>query len=115
MFGTASGNSYSKLPRRPAAYTASPSFFQLPVADANPGDVLELTFPIKTEEKHETVRGKELTVLWRGPDVVDILPHGDHVRLYQRDLSVPKCYPTPDEVVYTGAANYGPTQQSSRK
>lgn len=85
------------------------------VADANPGDVLELTFPIKTEEKHETVRGKELTVLWRGPDVVDILPHGDHVRLYQRDLSVPKCYPTPDEVVYTGAANYGPTQQSNKK
>lgn len=85
------------------------------VADANTGDVLELTFPIKTVEKHETVRGKELTVLWRGPDVVDILPHGDHVRLYQRDLSVPKCYPTPDEVVYTGAANYGPTQQSSRK
>lgn len=79
------------------------------------GDLVEITFPIETIKKKEHVRGKDLTVLWRGCDVVDILPHGDHVRLYQRDLSVPKCYPTPGEVEYKGAANFGPTQQSSKK
>lgn len=78
------------------------------------GDKAELTFPLETVEKKETVRGQDLTVLWRGPDVVDILPHGAHVRLYQRDLSVPKYYPLPEDVQYKGAANYGPTQQGKR-
>ena len=75
------------------------------------GDVLELCFPIETKAARETVRGTEFTVYWRGCDVVDLTPRGEHVRLYQRDLSVPKYYPTPDDVVYTGAANMGPTQQ----
>lgn len=75
------------------------------------GDVFECLFPIDTIEKKEMVRGTEFTVSWRGPDVVDISPKGEHVRLYQRDESIDKYYPTPDDVEYTGAANYGPTQQ----
>ena len=42
------------------------------------------------------------------------MPRGEHVRLYQRDLSKPKYYPTPEDVAYTGAANYGPTQQTKK-
>ena len=80
-------------------------------ASLQTGDVLTLSFPIETKEIRETVRGTEFTVFWRGCDVVNLLPEGEHVRLYQRDLSVPKYYPTPDDVVYTGAANLGPTQQ----
>ena len=75
------------------------------------GDVLELRFPIETKAVRETARGTEFTVYWRGCDVVDLSPKGEHVRLYQRDLSVPKYYPTPEDVIYTGAANMGPTQQ----
>ena len=59
----------------------------------------------------ETAAGREYTVFWRGPDVVDITPHGEHLRLYQRDLRKEKVLPGPDDVIYTGAANYGPTQQ----
>ena len=81
-------------------------------AALSPGDVFELSFELATVEEKEVVSGREYTVLWRGCDVVDLLPHGAHVRLYQRDLSVPKVYPTAQDVVYTGAANYGPTQQN---
>ena len=83
-------------------------------AALNTGDRLELRFDLQTQEKHETVRGTDFTVVWRGCDVVDLLPKGDHVRLYQLDLSKPKVYPTADDVVYTGAANYGPTQQKTQ-
>ena len=75
------------------------------------GQTLTCAFPLETEEKAETVRETAYTVRWRGPDVVGIDPPGDHVRLYQRDLRVPKALPTPDDVIFTGAANYGPTQQ----
>lgn len=84
------------------------------LAALHAGDRLELRFDLQTQEKHETVRGTDFTVVWRGCDVVDLLPKGDHVRLYQRDLSKPKVYPTADDVVYTGAANYGPTQQKTQ-
>jgi hypothetical protein len=75
------------------------------------GETVTFPHPIETIEKHEHVRGMDLTVLWRGCDVIDILPHGEPLRLYQRDLSVPKDYPTAEEVAYTGAAVMGPTQQ----
>jgi hypothetical protein len=42
--------------------------------------------------------------------VVDLLPRGDHIRLYQRDLRLPKYYPRPEDVRYTGRADKGPTQ-----
>ena len=85
------------------------------IAELQAGDVLELTFGIETTQKHETVRGTDFTVSWRGCDVVSLSPKGEHVRLYQRDLSAPKYYPTPDDVQYTGAVNYGPTQQKEIK
>ncbi|MBR5618107.1 MAG: hypothetical protein IKW76_00060 [Clostridia bacterium] len=85
------------------------------IAELHAGDVLELTFGIETTQKHETVRGTDFTVSWRGCDVVSLSPKGEHVRLYQRDLSAPKYYPTPDDVQYTGAVNYGPTQQKEIK
>ena len=75
------------------------------------GDVLALSFPLETVERKEHTRGTDYTVYWRGCDVVDLTPRGEHVRLYQRDLSQPKYYPLPEDVVYTGAANMGPTQQ----
>ena len=75
------------------------------------GDKAELLFDIETVAKKETVAGREFTVYWRGCDVVDITPRGEHVRLYQRDDSKEKYYPLPEDVEYTGAANYGPTQQ----
>ncbi|MCR5782043.1 MAG: hypothetical protein K6G90_04825 [Clostridia bacterium] len=78
------------------------------------GNTLDLTFPLRIRKKKENVRGETFTVLWRGCDVIGLLPKGEHVRLFQRDLSEPKYYPTPDDVVYTGAANYGPTQSGAK-
>ena len=76
------------------------------------GDVLELCFPIETVEKKEVVAGREYTEFWRGGDMVDLLPSGEHVRLYQKDLSMPKYYPLPDDIEFTGIPDKGPTQQS---
>ena len=84
-------------------------------ADLRAGDTLTLAFSAETREEKEIVAGRTFTVIWRGCDVVDLLPRGEHVRLYQRDRERPKYYPTPDDVVYTGAVNYGPTQQKGGK
>lgn len=81
------------------------------VKDLHAGDSLVLRHPIRTVKKREHTAGRDYEVLWRGCDVIDILPHGEHLRLFQRDLSKPIVLPTPEEVPYTGAANYGPTQQ----
>ncbi|MBR4727579.1 MAG: hypothetical protein IK080_06780 [Clostridia bacterium] len=75
------------------------------------GDTLTLSFPLRTRSVRETVRGVTFTARWRGCDVVELLPHGEHVRLYQRDLRKKGYYPLPEDVTYTGAVNYGPTQQ----
>ncbi len=80
-------------------------------AEMKPGDKAELLFSVETREIKETVRGTEFTVYRRGCDVIDITPRGEHIRLYQRNPEVAPYYPTPDDVEYTGAANYGPTQQ----
>lgn len=79
------------------------------------GDEIVCEFPIETIAKKEIVSGRELTVYWRGCDVVDITPRGEHVRLYQRDAYIPKYYPLPEDVVFTGVADRGPTQQSQKK
>ena len=76
------------------------------------GETLTLEFDVSTREIKETVRGTEFTVFWRGCDVVDMLPRGEHVRLWQRNSDAEKYLPLPEDVEYTGAANYGPTQQS---
>ena len=82
---------------------------------AKAGDTVLLCFKLNTKELKETVRGTDFTVYTRGCDVIGLDPPGEHVRLYQRDLSKPKVYPTPDDVAYSGAANYGPTQQKGGK
>ena len=83
--------------------------------NANKGDTVQLYFPVDTVSHKENVRGTDFTVYTRGCDVIELDPPGEHVRLYQRDLSKPKVYPTPDDVAYTGATNYGPTQQKGGK
>lgn len=84
----------------------------LVIRSVRAGDTVELTHPLDTVVVKETVRGEEYKVSWRGCDVVDIAPRGEHLRLYQRDLRIPKVYPTQEDVHFTGAANYGPTQQA---
>ena len=81
------------------------------VVSAKAGDVVVLEHAIETVTIPEEVRGAEYQIVWRGPDVVDILPHGEHMRLYQRNLDIPYDEPTPEEVQFTGASDYGPTQQ----
>ena len=77
------------------------------------GAVITLSHAIRTVIRKEHCAGRDYKVLWRGCDVIDILPHGEHMRLFQRDLRKPMSLPTPADVVYTGAANYGPTQQKA--
>lgn len=74
-------------------------------------DILELVFPISTVEKKELFAGREYTEFWRGGDMVDLLPRGEHIRLYQRDLTKPKYYPLPEDIEFTGAPDKGPSQQ----
>ena len=66
---------------------------------------------METEERKETVADREFAVVWRGCDVVDMLPRGEHLRLYQRDNTIETYYPTPDDVVYKEITYTGPTQQ----
>ena len=77
------------------------------------GDVLTLEFPLETVEKKENFAGAEYTEYWRGADVVDLLPRGEHVRLYQRDKMLPKYYPTPKDVAHLGVTDRGPTQAAN--
>lgn len=82
--------------------------------DLEQGDELTAEFPIETRAVKEHVRGTDYVVYYRACDVVDITPRGEHVRLYQRDSDIPKYYPTPADVKYSGAVNYGPTQMKKR-
>lgn len=76
------------------------------------GSTVTICHDIETVERKEIVADTEFTVVWRGCDVVDILPRGEHLRLYQRDNSVEKYYPAPDDVVYEEIRYTGPTQQN---
>ena len=82
-------------------------------ASLKTGDTVELVFPIATVEKKEFFAGREYTEFWRGGDMIDILPRGEHVRLYQRDNKITKYYPLPSDIVYTGPTQKGPTQQTT--
>lgn len=46
---------------------------------------VELRHALRSRKVKEIVRGRSYIVTWRGPDVVNISPHGDGIRLYQRD------------------------------
>ena len=80
--------------------------------DAVAGDVLTLDFEISTVVRKEFFAGREYTEYWRGGDLIDLEPRGEHIRLYQRDNTVEKYYPTPDDVTFTGTSDRGPTQMS---
>jgi hypothetical protein len=67
------------------------------VAGAAKGTEILLTHDLKNESRKEVVRGTEYEVIWRGSDVVKILPEGDDLRLYQRTVGIPKKYPVPPE------------------
>ena len=79
------------------------------------GTTVTLEFDMETREEKEFFAGNEYTEIWRGGDMIDVLPHGDHIRLYQRDNTKPKYYPLPEDVEFTGASDRGPTQQSPDK
>jgi hypothetical protein len=83
------------------------------VGKVKAGQKVILSHPIRSALKKEFCAGREYKVLWRGCDVIDILPHGEHLRLFQRALKQHKVLPKPEDVVYAGAANYGPTQQKA--
>lgn len=72
------------------------------VPDVKPGDRIVLTHALHEEVREETVRGLQLRVFWRGPDVVRMDPPGLPLRLYQREIGVPKVYPKPQPVVQRG-------------
>lgn len=79
------------------------------------GDVLELSFPMETVMKEEFFAGKTYKEYWRGGDMIDVEPRGEHIRLYQRDLTKPKYLPLPEDIVFTGVADRGPTQMKQQK
>ncbi len=81
-------------------------------SDVSAGDVLTLLFAIETVVRKEFFAGAEYTEYWRGGDMIDIEPRGEHIRLYQRDNEKEKYYPTPDDVTFTGSSDRGPTQMS---
>jgi hypothetical protein len=84
-------------------------------AEIKAGDALEIVFPIATVEKKEFFAGREYTEYWRGGDLIDIEPRGEHIRLYQRDNEKEKYYPLPEDVTFTGTSDRGPTQMSPDK
>lgn len=57
------------------------------------GAVLELRHELKTRRVMEHVAGNDYFGIWRGPDMIDILPHGYGYRFYQRISGLPKEYP----------------------
>ena len=75
------------------------------------GQTAELRHALRTVVRRETTAGKTSKVSWRGPDVVDISPRGEHLRLFQRDLSKKPYLPEPSDVTSISASNFGPTQQ----
>ena len=48
------------------------------------GMTVEIEHVMKTRRVMENVMGMDFFGVWRGPDMVDILPHGFPIRLYQR-------------------------------
>jgi len=67
------------------------------ISDVQKGTEILLVHDLKNESRKEVVRETEYEVIWRGSDVVKILPEGDELRLYQRVANVPKVYPDPPE------------------
>lgn len=99
------------LSGRPVAVTMVDGCWQVDAVSA--GATVTFSHPLPERQSVETVRGKALTVHWRGPDVVDITPHpdADDLRLYQRRAGVPYQVPRPPTLAGRGMAVALPTEQ----
>ncbi len=84
-------------------------------AGAQAGDVLEVEHPLQDRESEETVAGRALRLVWRGPDVVRMDPPGLPLRLYQREKGVEKERPAPPAMAGGGAAPAVRMQPTDRK
>jgi len=80
--------------------------------DVPRGATVELRHSLRTRRLTETVRGRKFTALMRGPDVIDLLPHGGPLRLYQRVAGRPKVCPKAPRTRTAGRGFIAaPTQQ----
>ncbi len=61
---------------------------QVSFSNSEKGAELEFTHELKMRRVLENVMGLDFFGLWRGADMVDILPHGQGYRLYQRGVGV---------------------------
>jgi hypothetical protein len=79
-----------------------------------PGDTVEIRHVLRTRRLKEHVFDGDYTGIWRGPDMVDLLPRGEPLRLYQRVEGKRKVYPRPTK---KGSGGKGfeakPTQQKT--
>ncbi len=62
---------------------------------------VELFHVLRSRKLKENVRGRAYITTWRGPDVVDISPHDEGIRLYQREEGRKKYRPSPTDASYT--------------
>jgi len=75
---------------------------------------VEVRHVLRTRRVREHFCGRDWTALWRGPDVVDLLPHGKPLRLYQRIEGKAKIYPRAPKHKTTGKGHVAaPTQQKN--
>lgn len=59
------------------------------------GTIVELKHELKTRRFVENVAGKSFYGIWRGPDMIDILPHATYgYRLYQKAIDGDRDYPS---------------------
>ena len=79
------------------------------------GKTVELLHPLRTKKVREVARGRMFTGVWRGPDVVYLLPHGKPLRLYQRIAGKKKVYPKAKKQKTAGTGfTAAPTQQKDK-
>lgn len=80
------------------------------VSNVKKGDVIVVEHPLEERVTREMVRDAEFTITWRGPDVVKMDPPGLPLMLYQREVGVPKSYPSP-KAGGGGSVSMASTQQ----
>jgi hypothetical protein len=68
---------------------------RLEFAGLRRGQTIRLEHDLRDETRAECARDREYQVTWRGSDVVDMTPHGEPLRLYQRRADLPKEIPPP--------------------
>ncbi len=62
------------------------------------GETVRVEHNLLTHTQKEHVRGVDYTVTWRGYSVVDLSPKANHIRLFQRDNTIKRFYPTPKDI-----------------